>query len=210
VDDAWEIHSALNQEALIAEQKARVSEIAHIEEQVRHLATATLTGQVVNTRREAEALVEAQTSSDDTEEPLPLTVRDIGVRLQSDITEGRVSSAIQKSVRQVAQRLLSLNDPLEPEHLTERGAETLMHRLGLSSIGNRLVGLFHEAALSLNLARQQDSIQLAAARRQKQARPRPLDRATNLAEISSEVPEEPTRETDSVHDASGKGDASDV
>ena len=177
VDAAWEIHVVLNEEAAVERRNAEASASAFREGQVRDLASATLTGLVVASRREAAEMLAAQIADGEIEELPPLSVRDVAMRLQNDVTEGRVPHAIQQYVRQAANRLLSLSDPLEPEHLTERGAETLLHRLGLAAIGNRIVGLFHEAALSLNLARQQDSIQLAAARRQRQARPRPLDQA---------------------------------
>ena len=175
---AWEAHLELASEMeqeLAAIQSAQADADAAT---VRDLAISSLRSArgVAQTLVEAQRLQEQALVAGEDEEPLvPLMLSDVGVRLRADVADNLVPRGDRAEVLQVAETLeREAEHVIEPFYLTARGARSLMERLGLTEVASRLVKVVHETLLSMDMARQQETVRLAAARRQRKgSSPRP-------------------------------------
>jgi hypothetical protein len=109
-------------------------------------------------------------AEDDTAEPPPLTVGDVIGHLQPDAAY----KALAAREGQAAVERLRQSGELLPADLSPRGVRRFFERLGLP-LGEAFQKLFREAAFFLEMGRERQREQLAAARRQRQPR-RPAPR----------------------------------
>jgi hypothetical protein len=192
VSAAWEIHMALAEEAETMVLAAADAATTADAETVRDLARRTLESPVMQTRAEALAsAAQFQEEADAELDERPLTLRDVADRLRADTADGFTPRRYREATQNAANRLAAASEPLEKEHLTERGAQTLLQRLGLAELGIWFVRQFHQTALAMKLARQRNSIQMAAARRQRSSRPSAAPRAEAIVEPDAEGEEGP-------------------
>lgn len=99
-----------------------------------------------------------QASSD----PPPLTVSEVIDRLRS---EGSLLTSTAQEEGSAIRQLRQSDAPL-PKDLSKRSVRQLFEQMGLS-LSDRFQKLFREAAIFLSMGREQQSAQMAAARRQK-------------------------------------------
>jgi hypothetical protein len=201
----WEAQIAVGAEleaddvaALVARKHAEAAEILN-------LAQASFSTPAAASRAELQAEQAALMAEDEAlEEPPPLTLGEVAARLRVDLA--RTPPRFAPAVRNLVARLESHHGgvPVERMDLSERGARSLLGRLGLETAGSWLGKQFHEALLSLQISREQE-LRLAAARRsrsqrqrpdqrQRPAGPRPADAADGPEEMFT--PEEPGTQED--------------
>lgn len=92
------------------------------------------------------------------EMPEPITIGEVAADLKS-------KSAGDPAAREALQRLAKINIPLSDVSL--RGVRSLLAQLDIGKVSRQFVDMFHDAALSLSLQRQQKYTLLAATRRQR-------------------------------------------
>ncbi len=168
----WEMNVAVGEELMAQDAAAEATAQNADAAQVLSLAQASFSTPVGATHPEVEmALADAADDAAE-EDPPPLTLRDVGARLRADAR--RVPAKFVPAVRTLAASLETAPGalPIEREHLTERGALSLLGRLGFGNIGPWVARQFHEALLSLQISHEQQ-LRLTAARRSRRGRPAP-------------------------------------
>ncbi len=170
-DAIWNLHLTLGAEIELADWQARVNAQAAEADIVHHLAEANLSAPVTATRAEAEALLSLQSVQDaaaEEVEPPQLTLGDVATRLRHNVTLGLVAVRDRATAMRAAVRIAEAGkQDLEEEHLSRRGTRTLLARMGLAGVGAWFEKLFHDAVIDLTMAREQDALRLAAARRSR-------------------------------------------
>lgn len=167
--------------------------------QVLSLAQTSFSTPVAASRGELQAKQAALMAEEEAlEEPPPVTLREVASRLRVDLS--RMPPRFVPAARELVARLEIQHGgvSVEKADLSERGAQSLLGRLGLETAGSWLSKQFHEALLSLQISREQE-LRLAAARRSRSQRQRPAgprlgDAVSGPKEII--IPEEPRTQED--------------
>lgn len=195
----WEIHTAVGTELEANDAAALAARKQSEAGQVLSLAQSSFSTPAAASRGELQAKQAALLAEEEAlEEPPPVTLREVAARLRVDL--GRMPPRLVPAVRELVARLEIQHGsvPVERADLSERGARSLLGRLGLEMAGSWLGKQFHEALLSLQISREQE-LRLAAARRsrsqrQRSAGPRQADAASGPQGIIA--PEEPGTQED--------------
>ena len=190
----WEVQMVIGTDLQAADIAAQTIRDKAEAEQVLILAQASFATPAAASLGELQAKQAVFMADDEAlEEPPPLTLRDVAVRLRMDIR--RVSPRLAPAVRDLVTHLEIRHGavPVDKADLSERGARSLLGRLGLDTASSWLGKPFHEAILSLQISREQE-LRLAAARRsrnQQSANVRETSREYELAETSTEAEPDP-------------------
>ena len=201
----WEIQTAVGAELEADDAAALAARKQSEAGQILSLAQASFSTPTAASRGELQAKQAAVMAEEEAlEEPPPVTLREVAARLRVDL--GRMPPRLVPAVRDLVARLEIQHGgvPVERADLSERGARSLLGRLGLETAGSWLGKQFHEALLSLHISREQE-LRLAAARRsrsqrqgpdqsQRPAGPRQSDAASGPEGIIA--PEEPGTQED--------------
>ena len=195
----WEAQIAIGAE-LEANDVTALAARKHAEAtQVLSLAQVSFSTLAAASRGELEAKQAVLMAEDEAlEEPPPVTLREVAARLQVDL--GRMPPRFIPAVRELVASLETQHGgvPVERSDLSERGARSLLGRLGLDAVSSWLGKQFHEVLLSLQISREQE-LRLTAARRSRSQRQRPTgpglgDATSGPAGIIT--PEEPRTQED--------------
>lgn len=195
----WEAQSAIGAELEAGDAAALAARKNSEAAQVLSLAQSSFSTPVAASRAELQAKQAALLAEEEAlEEPPPVTLREVAARLRVDLS--RMPPRFVPTVRELVARLEIHHGgvPVERADLSERGARSLLGRLGLETAGSWLGKQFHEALLSLQISREQE-LRLAAARRSRSQRQRPAGpRQTDAASGPEGIiaPEEPGTQED--------------
>ena len=169
----WEAQSAIGAELEANDAAALAARKQSEAAQVLSLAQSSFSTPAAASRGELQAKQAALLAEEEAlEEPPPVTLREVAARLRVDL--GRMPPRFAPVVRELVARLEIQHGavPVERADLSERGARSLLGRLGLETAGSWLAKQFHEALLSLQISREQE-LRLAAARRSRSHRQQP-------------------------------------
>lgn len=190
----WEVQMAIGTDLQAADIAAQTIQDKVEAEQVLRLAQASFATPAAASLGELQAKQAVFMADDEAlEEPPPLTLRDVAARLRMDIR--RVSPRLAPAVRDLVTHLEIRHGavPVDKADLSERGARSLLSRLGIETASSWLGKQFHEAILSLQILREQE-LRLAAARRswnQQLVKVRETSRGYELEETSTEAEPDP-------------------
>lgn len=195
----WEVQTAVGAE-LEANDAPALAARKHAEAaQVLSLVQASFSTPAAASRGELQAKQAALMAEEEAlEEPPPVTLREVAARLRVGLS--RMPPRLVPAVRELVARLEVQHGgvPVERADLSERGARSLLVRLGLETAGSWLGKQFHEALLSLQISREQE-LRLAAARRSRGQRQRPAGPGLGDAASGPEgiaTPEKPGTQED--------------
>jgi hypothetical protein len=148
IQELWETNIQVGEDLYFATQAT----------EVRALLEGTLNAPVLASPEEAELF-----SEENTLESIPVTVADVAALLRNEIVNGKVRGADRVMALRATELLAQNHGQLPDDTLSERGARTYLHRLGIP-LGRWFEDLFHATAFDLEMGRR-ENFRMAVARR---------------------------------------------